>query len=49
LRDFLLEEEREVLSKGFHKFAVEDYLDEIAGLYGGIFEDRLGPMANPWI
>jgi len=43
------EEEQEILSKGLCKFRVEDYLDEIAGLYGGIFEDQLGPMANPWI
>lgn len=43
------DEEREILNKGLCKFGVEDYLDEIAGLYGGIFEDRLGPMAKPWI
>lgn len=43
------EEEQEILSKGLHKFAVEDYLDEIAGLYGGIFEGKLGPMSKPWI
>jgi len=28
---------------------VEDYLDEIAGLYGGVFEDQLGSIAKPWI
>lgn len=43
------EEEQEIMSKGFRKFGVEDYLDEIAGLYGGIFEDKLGTMAKPWI
>lgn len=43
------EEEQEILSKGLRKFAVEDYLDEIAGLYGGIFEGKLGPMSKPWI
>jgi hypothetical protein len=43
------EEEQEILSKGLHKFGVEDYLDEIAGLYGGIFDDKLGPMSKPWI
>jgi len=42
------EEERDMLNKGLKKFGVEDYLDEIAGLYGGIFEDQLGPMARPW-
>ena len=43
------EEEQDLLNKGLHKFRVEDYLDEIAGLYGGIFDDKLGPIANPWI
>jgi hypothetical protein len=43
------EEEQEIMSKGLCKFGVEDYLDEIAGLYGGIFEDQLGTMAKPWI
>ncbi|ETI21082.1 hypothetical protein G647_07426 [Cladophialophora carrionii CBS 160.54] len=43
------EEEQEILSKGLHKFGVEDYLDEIAGLYGGIFDGKLGPMSKPWI
>ena len=43
------EEEREILGKGFHKFSVEDYINEIAGLYGGVFDGRLGPVANPWI
>lgn len=43
------EEEQEIMSKGLCKFGVEDYLDEIAGLYGGIFEDKLGPMSKPWI
>jgi len=45
---FLAEEEQEMMSKGLKKFGVEDYLDEIAGLYGGIYEDQLGPMARPW-
>lgn len=44
------EEEQEILSKGLRKFSVEDYINEIAGLYvGGVFDDRLGPMANPWM
>ena len=45
----LEEEEQDLLNKGLHKFGVEDYLDEIAGLYGGIFNDKLGPMSKPWI
>jgi len=43
------EEEQEILSKGFYKFRVEEYLDEIAGLYGGVFEDQLGSLSKPWI
>jgi len=43
------EEEQEIMSKGLCKFGVEDYLDEIAGLYGGIFEGQLGTLAKPWI
>lgn len=45
----LEEEEQEIMSKGLRKFGVEEYLDEIAGLYGGIFEDQLGTLAKPWI
>jgi len=43
------DEEREMMSKGLRKFGVEEYLDEIAELFGGIYEDQLGPMARPWI
>jgi len=43
------EEELELISQGFHKFSVEDYINEIAGLYGGVFDNRLGPIGNPWI
>jgi hypothetical protein len=43
------EEERELLSKGFYKFTVEDYLDEIAGLYGGVLDNKLGPVGNPFV
>lgn len=39
------EEEREMMSKGLQKFAVEDYLAEIAGLSGGVFD---GKLARPW-
>lgn len=42
------EEEQEMLNKGLCKFGVEDYINEIVGLYGGVFEDRLGMAANPW-
>jgi hypothetical protein len=43
------EEEQDLMSMGLCKFGVEDYLDEIAGLYGGIYEDKLGSLAKPWI
>lgn len=43
------EEEREMLSRGLKKFEAQDYMDEIAELWGGVFEDQLGPMAKPWI
>jgi len=45
----LAQEEQDLISKGLRKFGVEDYLDEIQGLYGGVFEDKLGPMAKPWM
>lgn len=40
------EEEEFLLSKGLCKFGVEDYINEIQGLYGGIYEDRL---TDAWI
>lgn len=40
------EEEKEMLRKGLRKFCAQDYLDEIADLWGGVFE---GKLANPWI
>jgi len=45
----LNDEEQEMLNRGLCKFGVEDYLDEIAELYGGVFEDQLGGLAKPWI
>lgn len=40
------EEENEMMSKGLQKFSVDDYLAEITGLTGGIYDDRLN--INPW-
>jgi len=40
------EEEELLLSKGLYKFGVDDYINEIQALYGGIYEDRL---ASAWI
>jgi hypothetical protein len=42
-------EEQDLIRRGLRKFGVEDYLEEIQGLYGGVFENKLGPMANPWV
>lgn len=41
------EEEEEMLAKGLHKFTVSDYLAEITGMTGGIYEDKI--RLNPWI
>lgn len=40
------EEENEMMAKGLQKFSVDDYLAEITGLTGGIYDDRLN--INPW-
>ncbi|KAI9655628.1 MAG: hypothetical protein M1829_000627 [Trizodia sp. TS-e1964] len=42
-------EEQMLRNKGFLKFAASDYLMEIQGLFGGVFEDRLLPMSTAWI
>ena len=42
------EEEELLLSRGYNKFGVDDYINEIQGLYGGVFEGRLG-SASQWI
>lgn len=43
------EEEQYLVSNGFQKFGVEDYVTEIQGLFGGVFDDRSFPMAAGWI
>jgi hypothetical protein len=45
----LAKEEQDLIRRGLRKFGVEDYIEEIQGLYGGVFENKLGPMANPWV
>lgn len=46
--DSVLDEEEQLLRrKGLKKFAAGDYMLEIEGLYGGVFEDRLTQTA--WI
>lgn len=42
----LEDEEHEMMAKGLQKFSVEDYLAEITGLTGGVYDDRLN--INPW-
>lgn len=48
-RAVLDEEELFMQEQGLFKFGVEDYIHEIQQLYGGVFEDHLGPAANPWL
>jgi hypothetical protein len=45
----LLKEEQELINRGLRKFGVEDYLEEILGFSGGVYEGKIGPMANPWV
>lgn len=40
------EEENEMMAKGLQKFTVDDYLAEITGLTGGVYDDKLN--LNPW-
>ncbi len=50
ISSLMVEEEEEILSKGLCKFSVDDYINEIVGLYGGgVFDGKLGLMANPWV
>lgn len=41
------EEEQEMQAKGLRKFTVSDYLAEITGQTGGVYEDSMG--LNPWM
>lgn len=43
------EEEQEIINKGFCKFTVDDYINELVGLYGGVYDNKLGPIGNPFI
>ncbi|EED17051.1 conserved hypothetical protein [Talaromyces stipitatus ATCC 10500] len=47
----LLEEEEQILiNKGLKKFSLNDYLSEIEELYGGVFDDNVGPLAtHAWV
>ena len=43
------DEERYLVENGLRKFGVQDYIEEIQGLLGGVFEDRTFPMTAGWI
>lgn len=43
------EEEEYLMSHGLLKFAVEEYMDEIQGLFGGSFGNPFGPFNAGWI
>ena len=47
------EEEQYLAENGFHKFAAGDYIQEIQGLFGGVFEieneNTQFPPAAGWI
>ncbi|MCJ1411584.1 hypothetical protein MMC19_005674 [Ptychographa xylographoides] len=43
------DEEQFLIENGLQKFTVDDYVDEIQGLFGGVFDDRSFPMSAGWI
>lgn len=43
------EEEQFLIENGLQKFGAEDYMMEIQGLFGGVFDDRSFPMRAGWI
>lgn len=43
------EEERYLTENGLQKFCAEDYMQEIQGLFGGVFDDRSFPLSSTWI
>lgn len=46
----LLDEEEQIMhSLGLMKFGAQDYLREIQQFIGGVYEDQLGLVANPWM
>ncbi|KAI9760069.1 MAG: hypothetical protein M4579_001902 [Chaenotheca gracillima] len=50
VRESLVDEEEQILmQKGLKKFMAQDYVLEIQGLFGGVFEDRLMPLGSAWI
>lgn len=43
------EEEQYLMSQGLLKFGVEEYMDEIQGLFGGSFGNPFSPLGAGWI
>jgi len=43
------EEEQFLVEHGLQKFGVEDYVMEIQGLFGGVFDDKPFPLTAGWI
>ncbi len=50
-RDVLIldEEEQLLMERGLCKFGVEDYVDEIQGLFGGSYNNPFSPFSAVWI
>lgn len=50
-RDIMIldEEEQYLMSQGFFKFGVEEYMEEIQGLFGGSLGNPFSPFGAGWI
>jgi len=50
-RDVMImdEEEQYLLTHGLCKFGAEDYIDEVQGLFGGIYNNPFSPFSQVWI
>jgi len=43
------EEEQFLMEHGLQRFTVDDYVNEIQGLFGGVFDDGSYPLIAAWI
>jgi len=43
------EEEQFLMEHGLQTFTVDDYVNEIQGLFGGVFDDGGYPLVAAWI
>lgn len=50
-RDVIImdEEEQYLMTHGLCKFGAEDYIDEVQGLFGGIYNNPFSPFSSVWI